>query len=157
MNYPITLAGFEDQTIEIEPPGLFSTPRLLINGQPAPKGPGFSQMTLQRSDGSQAIATWKPQMLGFDVPQLAVDGKIIAVVKPLTWFEWGWCLLTVILLWGYGWVGAGLSIVVLFYDFKIFRSGLQAALKYLAIAGLSAGVGGVYILVSLAANGMLSR
>ena len=157
MNYPITLAGFEDQTIEIEPPGFLAPPKLLINGQPAPKGPGFSQMTLRRSDGSQAIATWKPQMLGFDVPQLVVDGKTITVVKPLTWYEWGWCLMTVLLLWGYGWVGAGLSIVALFYDFRIFRSRLQVGLKYLAIAGLSAGVVGVYILVSIATNALLSR
>ena len=156
MTYPISLEGFEDQTIEIEAPGLFSTPRLLVNGKPAPKGPGHSQMLLRRSDGSELIAAWKPQMLGFDVPQLAVDGKTIAVVRRLTWYEWGWCLLTAMLLLGYGPIGAGLAILVFFYDFKIFRSALQPALKYLAIAGLSGAVIGAYILLSITANSLLA-
>ena len=150
MSYPITLEGFEDQTVEVVAPGLLSSPKLLLNGQPAPKGPGYSQMTLSRSDGNSVIATWKPQMMGFDVPQLVVAGKTIRVVKPLAWYEWGWCLVTVLVLCGYGWLGAVLAVVVFFFDLKLFRTGLHPALKYLAVAGLSGFFVGAYYLFSIA-------
>jgi len=157
MTYPITLEGFENQTIEIEAPGLFSSPRLLVNGQPAAKGPGPSQMLLRRDDGEEVVVTWKPVMLGFDVPQLSVGGKTISVVHPLTRFEWAWCLLTVMLLFWYGWIGMGLAIVVLFYDFKIFRSSLRGWVKYLVIIGLSAAVIGLYALISNFVNGLVPQ
>jgi hypothetical protein len=157
MIYPVTLEGFEDQTIELEAPGLFATPKLLVNGKPAPKGPGFSQITLQRSDGTSVIATWKPQMMGFDVPQLSVEGKTIIVVKPLAWYEWGWCLVTLSLLLGYGMVGAGLVVVAFFFDLKIFRSTLHPVLKYLAAAGLSGLLIGAYALLAIIYTAFINR
>ena len=154
MAYPITMEGFEGQVIEIVPPGLLSSPRLLVNGQPAAKGPGNSQLTLKRSDGTEVVATWKPQMLGFDVPQLSVDGKTISAVRPLNRYEWAWCLLNVLALFFYGIPGVVLAIIVLFYDFKIFHSKIRPGFKYLAVLGISAAAVGAYALVSTLINSL---
>ena len=154
MAYPITIAGFEDQQVEIVAPGLFSSPKLLVNGQPAPRGPGNSQLALRRSDGTEVVATWKPQMLGFDVPQLSVEGKTISAVHPLTRSEWAWCLFSVLALFFYGVPGVVLAIIVLFYDFKIFHSQIRLGFKYLSVLGLSAAAVGVYALVSTLINNL---
>ena len=114
-------------------------------------------MTLLRSDGDSVIATWKPQMMGFDVPQLSVGGKTILVVKPLAWYEWGWCLLTVLLLCGYGWPGAILAVVVFFFDLKLFRSALHPVVKYLCVSGLSLVWVGAYYLFAIALSAFLNR
>ena len=90
MNYPINIEGFEGQTLEMKPSGMWAGPQLLVNGQPAPKGPKRGQMLLRRTDGSEAVATWKPQFMGLDVPRLDVDGKQINVVEPLKWYAWVW-------------------------------------------------------------------
>ena len=154
MAYPVSIAGFEDQTIEIVPPGLLSSPKLLVNGQPAPRGPGNSQLALRRSDGTEVVATWKPQMLGFDVPQLSVEGKTFSAVPPLSRYEWAWCLFSVIALFFYAVPGVVLAIIVLFYDFKIFHSQMRPGFKYLAVIGLSAAAVGLYALVSTLFNNL---
>ena len=52
MNYPINIDGFEGQTLEMKPSGMLAGPQLLVNGQPAAKGPKRGQMLLRRTDGS---------------------------------------------------------------------------------------------------------
>ena len=53
MRYPLHLDGFEGQTLEVQPPGILSGPKLLVNGQPAPAKRG--QMALRRNDGRDAV------------------------------------------------------------------------------------------------------
>jgi hypothetical protein len=71
--------------LEVLAPGFFSGPRLLVDGEPAPKGPKRGQMLLRRDDGSQVIATWKPRFL--DLTQLVVDGQALNIIEPLKWYE----------------------------------------------------------------------
>ena len=86
MNYTTNIEGFEDQNI-VANVGFWTGTRLLVNGAAAPKGNKRGEMVLQRNDGRQVTATWKPQFLGLDVPQLSVDGQPIVLVKPLKWYQ----------------------------------------------------------------------
>lgn len=97
MDYSVKIDGFEGQVIEVRSPTFFAGYRLLVNGQPAPKGKR-NQMVLRRNDGKEVIATWKSQVLGFDVPQLVVDGTAIPLVEPLRWYEWVWSGLPILLV-----------------------------------------------------------
>src|SRR5262245_32356752 len=90
MRYPVPIEGFEGQTIEVEAPGFLSGAKLLVNGQPAPKGPKRMQMILHRNDGKEVIATWSPVLMGLDMPRLSIDGKPLNVIAPLKWYEWMW-------------------------------------------------------------------
>jgi hypothetical protein len=137
MKYPLQIQGFEGQSIEVEAPGFFTPSRLLVNGLPAPKDPNGRGMVLRRTDGKTAIATWKPQLLGLDVPQLDVDGKIIRVVEPLRWYEWLWSGLPLLLIAFGGLLGAAAGAIGLALNLKIFRSSLSELLKFLASAAVS--------------------
>ena len=148
MNYPIKLEGFEGQTIEVQPAGTFSGYKLLINGQPAPQGPKRGQMLLRRDDGTQAIAAWKAQLLGFDVPQLVVDGKPINLVEPLKWYEWVWSGWPVLLLFVGGALGAVAGFIAFSVNAKIFRSSLGGVEKYLLTAAISAVAVMAYLIVA---------
>jgi len=81
----LALEGFERQVIEVQSAGLMSNRKLLVNGEPAPKGPKRGQMRLTRDDGREVIARWKFS-LGGDV--LEVDGETIQVSEPYRWWEW---------------------------------------------------------------------
>ena len=134
MRYPLPLEGFEGQTIEVQPSGLLSGPRLLVNGQPAGAGPRRGQLALRRNDGREVIAIWKPQLLGLDVPRLQVDGKLVDVVKPLAWYVWLWCGLPILLLFIGGALGALAGFAAFAVNTKIFRASLPGLAKF----GLSA-------------------
>jgi hypothetical protein len=74
MNIRPVIEGCEGQDIEVKT-SLLSGTQLYVNGQKAPKGPGVRTMALTRNDGRVVTAQWKQQALGFDTPQLEVDGK----------------------------------------------------------------------------------
>ncbi len=157
MNYPITLEGFEGQTIEVQPAGTFSGYKLLVNGQPAPNGPQRGQMLLRRNDGTQVIAAWKVHLLGFDVPQLVVDGKPIALEKPLKPHEWVWAGWPVLLLFVGGALGAIAGAIAFSVNIKIFHSSLGRVEKYLLTAAISAVAVMAYLVVAALLAGALGR
>src|SRR5512136_694576 len=157
MNYPVKLEGFEGQNIEVQPAGMFSGYKLLVNGQPAPQGPKRGQMLLHRNDSTQAIATWKVQLLGFDVPQLVVDGKPITLEEPLKWYEWAWGGWPVLLLFVGGVLGAVAGFIAFSVNTKIFRSSMGSVEKYLLTAVISAVAVMAYLVVGTLLASALGR
>ena len=157
MNYPVKLEGFEGQNIEVQPAGTFSGYKLLINGQPAPQGPKRGQMLLRRNDGTQAIATWKAQLLGFDTPQLVVDGQPIALEEPLKWYEWAWGGWPILLLFVGGVLGAIAGFIAFSVNTKIFRSSMGSVEKYLLTAVISAVAVMAYLVVATLLASALGR
>ena len=128
--YPVTIPGFENQKIEVKRPGLFTGLKLLVNGQPAPKGNKRGRMLLRRDDGSEIVAAWKLQFFGFDVPKLIVDGKEIQVLKPLKWYEYAWSGLPVLLVFMGGAIGGLCGVIGFILNAHIFRSSMSGYLKY---------------------------
>lgn len=129
MGYPLNLEGFEGQNIE-GTVSFWTGPKLLVNGAPAPKGSKRGEMLLQRNDGRQVTAAWKPQLLGLDIPQLTVDGKTINLVEPLKWYQWVWGGWPLFLLFLGGALGALAGILGFIINTKIFRGNLGSLLKY---------------------------
>jgi hypothetical protein len=136
MNYPIKLQGFEGQTIEVQS-SFIAGPKLLVNGRPAPNGKKRGQMLLQRDDGLQVVATWKPQVLGLDIPQLTVDGQAVQVVEPLKWYQLLWSALPILLVFGGGAIGGAIGAVAAVINTRIFRSDSDAWFQYAVTAGIS--------------------
>src|SRR5258708_1901146 len=129
MRYPLQLDGFEGQTVEVQPSGLLTGPKLLVNGQLAGPGLRRGHLVLRRNDGREVIAIWKPQLLGLDVPRLQVDGKLVNVVQPLKWYVWIWCGLPILLLLIGGALGALAGFVAFAINTKIFRTSLPGPAK----------------------------
>lgn len=148
MQYPVQIEGFEDQMIEVKAPGLVAGPKLLVNGQPAAKGPKRNQFVLRRLDGSEAVAQWKPRLLGLDVPQLLVDGKTVEVAPSLQWYEWLWAALPLLLIFGGGAVGGFFGAMAFYTNIKLFRSSLGSVAKYAAAGAVLIAAGILYAVVA---------
>jgi hypothetical protein len=149
VNYPVKPQGFEGQKIEVQPAGIFSGYKLIVNGLPAPKGAKRGEMLLRRNDGAEVIASWKPQALGFDVPQLVVDGSAIPLVQPLKWYEWLWGGLPMLLVFAGGALGAVIGFIAFSVNSKIFRAPFSLFLKFLTTAAISMVAVMVYFLIVL--------
>ena len=134
MSYIAKIEGFENQNIEAKV-SFWSGPKLLVNGEPAAKGSKRGEMVLQRNDGKQVTASWKPQFLGLDVPQLVVDGKVLNFVEPLKWYQWIWGGWPVLLLFAGGALGAIAGMIAVAINAKVFRAEMSEVLKYL-VSGL---------------------
>jgi hypothetical protein len=143
MRYPLVLKGFEGQTLEVQPAGILSGPQLLVNGQPAAKGPRRGLMLLRRNDGRQVVAAWRAQIFGLDVPQLLLDGQRVNIVEPLRWYVWAWSALPILLVLIGGALGALAGFIGFGINTKIFRTSLPGPAKF-----------GLTVLVSLLAVGV---
>jgi hypothetical protein len=128
MSYKVGIEGFKGQYIEVKT-SFWSGPRLVVNGVPAPKGGKRGEMLLQRNDGRQVIARWKPQFVGLDVPQLIVDDKVINLLEPLRWYQWIWGGLPIALVFIGGALGA-IAVIGFTINTKVFRTEMNSVLKY---------------------------
>jgi len=147
MTQPIQLEGFEGQQIEVKTAGIFSGAKLLVNGEPAKKGPKRGQMLLQKNDGSEVITTWKPTMLGFDTPQLLVEGNVIEITKPIKWYEMVWSALPILLIFVGGMIGVIVGFIGFTINAKVFRSEMNTLVKFLITAGISVATGVAYFVL----------
>lgn len=128
------IEGFEGQDIVVKS-SLLSGTKMFINDQKAPKGQRWGEMALTRNDGRVVTAMWKPQMLGFDTPQLMVEGKTIQLVDALKWYEMVFAGLPIILVFIGGLLGAIVGVLAFTASTSIFRSEINKFSKY-ALAGL---------------------
>jgi hypothetical protein len=70
------------------PPGFFSGAKLLVNGEPAPRGPERGQMILPRDDVTAEIVTWESNPMWLNPPILLVGKARINIIEPLHWYDW---------------------------------------------------------------------
>ena len=136
MNYMANIEGLENQNIEARV-SFWSGPKLLVNGEPARKGAKRGEMVLQRNDGKQVSASWKPQLLGLDVPQLVVEGKTVNLVEPLKWYQWVWGGWPVMLLIVGGALGAITGMIGFAINARVFRTDMSEVLKYVVSGVIS--------------------
>jgi hypothetical protein len=136
MRYPVRLEGFEGQTLEIQPGGFFSSPKVFVNHQPAPRGKG-REVILRRNDGSPVIATLKPRAFGLDVPQLVVEGKTIQVTAPLKWYVWAWIAWPLLLVFVGGALGGIAGALGFTTNARIVRSKMNGSAKFALTAAVS--------------------
>jgi hypothetical protein len=154
MQYPVQAKGFEGRQLILEASGFFSTAKLWIDGQLAPKGPKRGQFLLRRLDGTEAIAKFRTIFLD-PVPQLIIDNDIVKVVEPLKWYQWVWAGLPILLIFVGGALGAILGVLATSFNTRIFRSEMSGLVQYLTVAVVSAGFIGVYFVIALIISGML--
>jgi hypothetical protein len=133
MQYYVPAEGFEGRQLVVQSAGFLSGPRLMLDGQPAPKGPKRGQLVLRRNDGVDVIAQLRGLFVD-PIPQVTVDGKTIKIAEPLPWYVWVWSGLPLVLLFMGGALGGGLGAAAMMINGRIFRSDIHGALKF-AITG----------------------
>ncbi len=155
MSYALKIDGFEGQNIEARV-SFWTGPKLMINGAPAPKGPSRGEMVLQRNDGRQVIATWKPQLMGLDVPQLVIDGKTVSLATPLKWYQWVWSALPILLVFWGGLLGGIAGVIAFSINTSIFRSRTNEILKYVITGVVSIIAVVVYLFIGTILYALIS-
>lgn len=135
METTIKFPGFEGQRLVLRATGIFSSAKLFLDGQPAPKGPKRGQYTLRRNDGSQVVAQLKISNLISPYPQLIIDGQPIKVGEQLVWYQWIWAGLPLLLLFMGGMLGGLYGGLATFLNGRILYSHRSQPAKFI-LSGL---------------------
>jgi hypothetical protein len=127
----VKIDGFQDQSIELDPPNMFwKRGALFLNGLPVPKNLR-GQFLLQRSDGQKVAITIKPSFFD-DAPSLEVEGNAIRVVPPLPSHQY--LLSCLALLWiALPIIGVFIGVGLVIANIRIFRSRLSRRSKYVLV------------------------
>jgi hypothetical protein len=131
MQYPLSLPGFENRGLFVETGGFWSGAKIIIDGEPAPKGPKRGQFLLRRLDGTEIIAQLRVNNFLDPIPQVVIDGENILIAEPLKWYQWVWGGLPFALAIIGGALGGLLGGIALVINGRVFRSDLKNPVKYL--------------------------
>ena len=141
-------AGFEGRQFFLQSASLFSSPKLLIDGSPAPKGPKRGQFLLYRNDGREVIAQLRGQFVD-PVPKVIIDGETLQLVEPFKWYEWVWLCLPLVLLFLGGAIGGFIGGLTAAINGYIFRSITNSALRFILTGAVSGAAVVLYLVIAV--------
>jgi len=151
---PLTLPGFEGRSVTLRPAGFVSSAKLFVGESPAPKGKRRLSYRLRKNDGAWADIKLKPRL--FDpVPQVEFDGRRIAPVRPLYWYEYAWMALPILLVFSGGGLGALVGLGAAHLNSRVFRSNRAVWLRYVLAALVSIAAVGVFFIVAALTGSLL--
>jgi len=152
MQTPINFPGFETNRLVLRAGSFLSGPKLLLDGQPAPKGPKRGQFSLRCNDGSHVIAQLKSVNLVDPYPQVMIDGQKVVVGEAVKWYQWLWAGLPLVLIIIGGLLGGLFGGLGAFLNGRLLYSKMNSFRRY-ALSGLVSLLAvAVFFVVALAFN-----
>jgi len=148
MQYKVEAEGFESQQVAVESAGVVTAAKILLNGQPAPKGKKRGEFLLTRDDGQEVVAKFGANFLD-QVPAIIIDGKKINLVEPLKWYQWVWAGWPIALVFVGGAIGAVLGVIATSINVRLFRSEMTAVTQYILVAVISGLAVILYLVIAL--------
>lgn len=156
MEYPLQVDGFEGRRLAIVPAGMLSGTKLVIDGQPAPRGNKKHHYVLRRNNGMEVAAELK--IPAFDpIPHLVIDNQIYRAVEPLKWYEWIITGLPLALIFVGGALGAVCGSIGFIINTRILRSESSVVRRYTLTAVVTVLTGAVYGMLVTFVRGLLQN
>ena len=146
MRYQVKLGGLADRKVEVES-SVFRGARVLVDGQPAPKGPKRAQFFVRGTDGRDSVLELKTK-LPDPVPQVVWGGQTIKLEEPLKWYQWLWSGVPLLLLFVGGALGGLLGGVAVTLNVRNLRSDMNGIQRYAASAFVSLVSFGMYVAIA---------
>ena len=147
MDITVRLPGMEGQSVALRTGGMFSGPKLMLNGQPVAKQNGLFQL---RSDAGSAMPVKLKGRFLDPIPNLEVGGQIIQLAPALAWYQYAWMSLPILLVFGGGAIGGFCGGLAAVSSSRIFRSNFSEGMKYALTGAISLGAFFTYFVVASA-------
>ena len=154
MEIPILHSGFEGQNLSVETPGFLKGARVLHNGNSVKKHKG--SYAVRNNSGEEVLIQLKGNFLD-PIPKVILGKEAIILARPLTWYEYVWIGLPILLVFTGGGLGALVGILATYSSARIFRSDRSVFGKY-AITGLISVVALVaFVMLAVIAQQLITR
>lgn len=132
MEIPITHAKLQGQRIALRTAGFFRGPQILLNGTPIKRKRW--KYLIRNSQGQEVTVQIKSNHID-PIPKLVIDGEKVQLARDLTWYEYLWMGVPIVLVVSGGALGAMIGIGATYSSSRIFRSERGVLSKYL-LSGL---------------------
>jgi hypothetical protein len=136
MQITITHPAFQQQQLSVAAAGLFSSPRLWLNGAVLAGQKG--SYTVQNDAGDSVVVRLQ-RIYPDPVPRVTIDGVAIEIARPLAWYSYTWAALPVLLLFSGGTfgilgnlLGGMIGVTATYLNLRILRKDDIAILRYWA-------------------------
>jgi len=147
MVLPFEHDDFQGRNLAISTAGFFKSVCLLENGVKV-KGKR-KKFTVNDNQGSPREINLKISFLD-PIPKVEVDGRIIQLARSLTWYEYLWMGLPIMLIFVGGGLGALFGIGATYTSVRIFRSKRKITIKYLLSGAVSISAVAAYLVLAVA-------
>ena len=127
MQIEVTHPSFKVQRLAVETAGWFRGPRLLINGALAEKQKGHYSVS---SDSGVPVSIELKYNFLDPVPKVKIGDELVELARPLTWHEYLWIGIPIILVVAGGALGAFFGVLAAYTSARIFRGGRSTSAKY---------------------------
>lgn len=127
MELPITHRAFQTQRLAVETAGFFRGARLLVNGAPGQRTKG--RYTVKSDTGAEVTVELKANFLDA-VPKVKIGDELIELVRALTWYEYLWLGIPILLVFTGGGLGALVGVLAVYASARVFRADLNTLAKY---------------------------
>jgi hypothetical protein len=132
MDYPFEHPDFQGRSLAVRTSGFFGAARLVVDGAEIVGTKG--KFPLHDNQGNPRELKLKANFLD-PIPKVDLDGTTIDLARSLTWYEYTWMGLPIVLVVAGGALGALFGILATYSSARIFRGDRAAGAKY-AISGL---------------------
>jgi hypothetical protein len=132
MDIPIDHESFSGRGLVLRTGGFFKGPRIVIDGSEAPR----KRLVFSLRDNSGDLRDIKLKVNGIDpIPKIEIGGVTIELARSLTWYEYAWMGLPILLVFAGGGLGALFGLSAVYSSARIFRGERSVFAKY-ALSGL---------------------
>jgi hypothetical protein len=145
MDFPIPHPGFEGRGLAVRLPGVFSNPKVVLDGAEVKGERGRFQLRDNR--GGMVEAKLKSNFLDA-VPRVEIGARVLELAPPLPWYAYVWSALPVVLIFVGGALGGACGALAAFVNARIFRSERGTAAKYAITGAISAAAVVLYVIVA---------
>ncbi len=134
MNYPVEHPDFEGRNLEVRIEGLLGSAKLF---EGTTHVPGKRKFTLRDNNGEERTLQFKGSWLD-PVPVVEIGTREIRLARRLTWYEYVWMGLPIVLVFTGGALGALFGLSAAYFSARLFRSDRSTASRYALSALASA-------------------
>jgi len=154
MELAVPRAAFQRQKLLVRTASLFSGPCLLLNGAAVKRTRG--KYIVHDDSGAEVAVRLKANFVD-PIPTVIVGDQVVRVAPALTWYEYLWIGIPIILLFVGGALGAGIGIFATYASSRILRSDRTTVLKYVLTGLVSLGAFVVFVVVAVVLKLVIGR
>jgi hypothetical protein len=131
MDLVVPHSAFASQKLTVRTAGFFTGPKVLLNGVAVKP---VKRQYLVRDDHGNEVALRLKSNFVDPIPVVLLGGQPVRLARALTWYEYAWIGIPILLLFVGGALGAVIGVLATYTSSHIFRSGRTVASKYLLTA-----------------------
>lgn len=148
MDIPIKHLAFANRGLALRTASLFNGPQLILDGRRV-KGKRL-RFSVRDNSGNKHEIRLRSNYID-PIPKVQIGDQTIELARPLTWYEYAWMSMPIVLVFSGGVLGAMCGIAGVYSSARIFRSDHATGAKYAlsALYSLGAFLGYVVTIVAL--------